>query len=213
MGETTMASWPSWVPATSCGGPCTVCSRPSTVPLITGGNVDASMTTRLSEGAGSGKVARPSTRTNLPSCAETMMSAHNAAGDTTRPRLSSSPAGILDRNECIAVLLVVASMCCLLGGDARALDHVGSSREIALDKRAELLGRAGDGLQALARKRLPHFRRIQNLRDVLVELGNDVLGRRRRHEQPVPEVDVEIGISGLGERGNVGRTARGVRAS
>src|SRR5262245_45142650 len=33
------------------------------------------MTTRLSEGAGCGNVARPSTRTNFPSCAETMMSA------------------------------------------------------------------------------------------------------------------------------------------
>src|SRR5450759_1108877 len=102
-----MASLPSGVTATACGGPCTVCSRPSTVPLITGGNVDASMTTRLSEGAGSGKVARPSTRTNLPSCAETMMSAHNAAGDTTMLTHSNTPAGMLDRNECIAVLLVV----------------------------------------------------------------------------------------------------------
>ena len=45
------------------------------VPLITGGNFEASMTTRLSGGAGCGNVARPSTRTNLPSCAETMMSA------------------------------------------------------------------------------------------------------------------------------------------
>src|SRR2546430_7204424 len=43
-----------------------------------GGKRDAAMTTRLSGGAGSGNVARPSTRTNLPSCAETMMSAASA---------------------------------------------------------------------------------------------------------------------------------------
>src|SRR6266436_764717 len=117
---------------------------------MTGGNVDASMTTRLSGGAGSGKVARPSTRTNLPSWAETMMSAHSAAGDATMLTHSNTPAGMLDRSECIAVLLVVACTCCLLGGDARALDHIGPSRKIAPDERAELLGCAGDGLQALA---------------------------------------------------------------
>ena len=48
----------------------------------------------------------------------------------------------------------------LLGGDTGALDRVGPSGEIAADKRAELLGRAGDGFQTLARKRLPHFGRI-----------------------------------------------------
>src|SRR5438132_10763087 len=72
------ASLPSGVTATACGGPCTVCSMPSSVALITGGDCDASMTTRLSGGAGCGNVARPSTRTNLPSCADTMMSAADA---------------------------------------------------------------------------------------------------------------------------------------
>ena len=42
------------------------------VALTTGGKRDASITTRLSGGAGCGKVGRPSTRTNLPSCAETI---------------------------------------------------------------------------------------------------------------------------------------------
>ena len=51
-----MASLPSGVMATACGGPCTVCSMPtSTVALTTGGKRDASSTTRLSRGAGSGK--------------------------------------------------------------------------------------------------------------------------------------------------------------
>src|ERR1700681_3369717 len=100
---------------------------------MTGGKVDASMTTRLSEGAGSGKVARPSTRTNLPSCAETMMSAHSAAGDATRPRHSNSPPGMFDRNECIAVLLVVAYMCC-------RLSHNRASPQMAALPRTVLIG-------------------------------------------------------------------------
>ena len=84
-----MASLPSGVIATACGGPCTVCSRPtSTVALTTGGNFDASRTTRLSRGAGSGNVATSSTRTNLPSCAERMRSAAwtGRATRTARPR-------------------------------------------------------------------------------------------------------------------------------
>jgi hypothetical protein len=35
-----------------------------------------------------------------------MMSAHLSGGDAIRPMLSSSPTGMLDRYECMAILLV-----------------------------------------------------------------------------------------------------------
>src|SRR3954449_10929453 len=70
-----MASLPSGVIATACGGPAIVCSTPSTTAVILGGNWDASITARLSEGAGCGYVEARSTRTYLPSFADTIRSA------------------------------------------------------------------------------------------------------------------------------------------
>src|SRR3954451_7998909 len=69
------ASLPSGVIATACGGPAIVCSTPSTTTVILGGNWDASITARLSEGAGCGYVDTPSTRTYLPAFADRIESA------------------------------------------------------------------------------------------------------------------------------------------
>src|SRR3954454_15130812 len=70
-----MASLPSGVMATACGGPAIVCSTPSTTAVTLGGDWEASITARLSEGAGCGEGAAPSTRTYLPSFADTIRSA------------------------------------------------------------------------------------------------------------------------------------------
>src|SRR5437870_569484 len=100
-----MASLPSGVTATACGGPCTVCSNPSTVPLTTGGDCEASMTTKLSDGAGSGKVARPSTRTNLPSCAETMISAPSVG--QAHSEVATSPIENCGRKRMLSSVLLL----------------------------------------------------------------------------------------------------------
>src|SRR5690242_7547854 len=73
----------------------------STVALTTGGKRDASTTTRLSAGGDSGNVARPSTRTNLPSCAETMRSA--AVADANPAASSDATASVVHEPR-IAIL-------------------------------------------------------------------------------------------------------------
>ena len=65
----------SWPGQASCGGPWMVCSIPSIVATMAGGSSAASITTRMSGGAGPRYVDLPSTRTYFPAFADTMRSA------------------------------------------------------------------------------------------------------------------------------------------
>src|SRR3954466_1252261 len=85
-----MASLPFGVTATACGGAEIVCPLPSTTALGVGGDCDASRMARLSDGAGCGYVAFPSTRTNFPSCAETIRSAACADEPSAKPSMNST---------------------------------------------------------------------------------------------------------------------------
>src|ERR1700680_4487758 len=100
----------------------------------------------------------------------------------------------------------------LLRLDLGGLDHLGPFLHFDLHLRGEFLRAIADRLEAELRQALPHIRLRNDLDDFPVKQRDDVLRRTGGNENPDPGVAIEVGIAGLGNRGQVRKRLRSVVA-
>src|SRR4051812_49962763 len=83
---------------------------------------------------------------------------------------------------------------------ARRLHFLLRELAIALEERRELLGRLADRLEAKLRQSLPEVRRVDDLRRLGGELGDDVARRAGGRRARGVERGIEVAQAPLGKR-------------
>ena len=88
--------------------------------------------------------------------------------------------------------------------DAGGADHLAPGREFGLDPRGELVGRAADGIEPERRQALLHVGLGEDVDDLAIERGNDVLRCARGRDEPDPAVALDAGMTRFRQGGTSG---------
>src|SRR5262245_23861613 len=104
---------------------------------------------------------------------------------------------------------MAGSVSLYLGG----ADHRGPAIEIGRDHSRQIFRRARQGIEPRLDQAIAHFRIAKDGVDLLVEQRHLVLCQTGRSEHRIPDVDVDIGDSLLGERWDLGSRGRAMRSA
>src|SRR5215831_10626508 len=104
---------------------------------------------------------------------------------------------------------MAGSISLYLGG----ADHHGPALEVGCDHSRQVFRRAWEGIEPLLEQAIAHFRIAKDGVNLLVEQRHLVLRQTGRSEHRIPDIDVDIGDSLLGERWDVRSRRRAMRST